>query len=217
MTAQDNIGLFTLTKPVVSAHPALLEAKAFTKNGKPAGEPKFGIRLLFDPDSDDLKALKAVAVAVARARWPGRDLKELHFPFENGDKLAEKRKAKSGKDDGAFQCDKVVVTARSKYQPKLGILEGARLVDLDSEALIGAHKSKFYFGVKVFAQLNLVAYEGGTGPDGVTAYLQSVLSTNKGDKIAGGGQSVSETFKAYVGSVTVEDPTGADLDDEIPY
>ena len=241
MAQDENLGLFTLTKPVVSAHPTLITPKQFEKDGKPQGEAKYGLRLLFDLESDDLFELAKVSVRVARAKWPGLDVKaaiakakegdragfiaelinmgrDFHFPFASGDALANKRKAKSGKDDGDFQRGMIVVAGRSKYRPKLGILEKGRLTDLADDAAIMAAKEKFYFGVKVLAQLNLVGYEGGTGPDGVTAYLQSVLSTNTGPKLSSGGASVAETFKAYVGSVSAEDPTGGGvLDDDIAF
>ena len=217
MSNNDNLGLFTLTSPLVTAHPALVAARAFKRDGKDKGEPKFGLNFLFKPDAADFLAAKDIAIKVARARWPGRDLKTLKFPFSSGDKLADKRKEK-GKDDGDFQRGFIVMVARSKYQPKMGYLEGGRMVELDGDAAVAAAKDKFYFGVECFAQFNFVAYEGGTGPDGVTAYLQSVLSTGKGKKLASGGASLAETFKSYVGTITGEDPMGgADLDDEIPF
>lgn len=218
MSENGSEGLYSFTEPVVMAHPALFEPRGFGKKGKETGEPKYSANFVFNPDSADLKAMKALAVKVARAKWPDRDLKTLQFPFANGDKLADKRKAKSGKDDGAYQRGKVVIAARSKYEPRLAGIENGKIVDYEGEARIKA-KPKFYFGVQVFAQVNFVAYEGvGNNPDGVTAYLNMVFSTGKGEKIAGGA-SAAETFKGYVGHVSAEDPTaGAEqLDDEIPF
>lgn len=213
--SEDNEGRFDLTEPTTLTFPNLLEAKAVQVKGKPSGEPKYSSNFEFEPESDDLRALKAKAVAVARAKWPGRDLKELAFPFTNGDKLAEKAKAK-GKDR-EFSRGKVVVTARSKYQPRMSVVEGGRIVDLEGDA-IKANGRKFYSGVQALAQFNLVAYDGvGNNPDGVTAYLNMVLSINKGTKLAGGA-SASEVFKGYIGTASDEDPTGLDgLDDEIPF
>lgn len=209
-------GRVSLTIPVILAHPSLFEPKQFKKNGKPNGEPKFSGNFVFAPDNADLKRMKTIAAQVARAKWPTRDLKELKFPFSNGDKLADARKAKSGKDDGAYQRGKVVMSSRSKYRPRLSVVDSGRIVDLEDDALIAKFKSKFFFGAETLAEFNFVVFEGGNGPDGVTAYLNQVLATGKGTKIAGGA-SGSETFKGYIGSASAEDPTGGELDDEIPF
>jgi len=44
----------------------------------------------------------------------------------------------------------------------------------------------------------------------VTAYLNMVCVTEKGPKLAGGGQSASEVFKGYIGTTSQEDPTGGE-------
>ncbi len=213
--AENDIGLYNLTKPVILAHPNLAIARGFGPKGKEKGEPKFGASFLFAPDSEDLKALKAVAAKVAKAKWPSRELKSLSFPFQSGDKLAERRKEKSGKDDGDFQRGKVVLKAKSKYEPRLAGIEGGKLVDYEGPAR-ATSVSKFFFGAEVLAQFNFVAFEG-TDNDGVTCYLNMVVATGKGTKIAG-GPSAAETFRGYVGSSTTEDPTaGESLDDEILF
>lgn len=209
--------IFNLTLPVVMTHPNLFVARAFGQKGKETGEPKFSANFILNADNADLAAMKQAAAKVARARWPSRDLKELKFPFSSGDKTNERRKAKGKKADEHI-AGKVVVAGRSKYQPRLAIIENGRgIVDLEGSAL-EANKGKFYPGVEVLAQFNFVAYDGvGANPDGVTAYLNMVLSTNKGKKIATGA-SASEVFKGYAGHSTTEDPTGGDaLDDEIPF
>lgn len=216
MTEQAIDGKFAITNPVILAHPHLFEAVAYKSNGKEKGEPKFGGNLIITP-GPELDALKAKAAAVAKAKWPTRALGDLKFPFASGDKLADKRKAKSGKDDGAYQRGKVVINAKSKYRPRLAIVANGRIVDLEDEAAIAQHKSKFFFGAEVLAEVNFVAYEN-PEKDGVTAYLNLVLATGKGTRIAGGA-SASEVFKGYQGSVSAEDPTAGavELDDEIPF
>lgn len=217
--SDENAGIFTMTAPTTMTFPNLEKARAVEVKGKPSGEPKFSANYEFDVEHADLKGLKAKAVEVARAKWPGRDLKELAFPFTDGSKLADKAKAK-GKDR-EFSRGKAVLTARSKFQPKLSVVEpGKGLIDVD-EATLAMHKSKFYSGTQALGQFNFVAYDGvGNNPDGVTAYLNMVVSLNKGEKLAG-GQSAAETFKGYVGIASAEDPTKgmamAELDDEIPF
>lgn len=211
-------GVFNLTKPVIMAHPNLFEARAFGKKGKESGTPKFSANFIFEPDSEDLKGLKSLAVKVARGRWPDRDLKTLSFPFANGDKLADKRKA-AGKSDGEFNRGKVVIAARSKFEPRLSAIENGKMIDYDGDARIKA-KNKFYFGVFALAQFNFVPYDGvANNPDGVTCYLNMVFSTNKGERLSGGA-AAAEVFKGYVGHSTTEDPTAGQktsLDDEIPF
>lgn len=233
-------GLYTLTIPVVMAHPSLVTARAFKSKGKEKGEAKFGASFIFDPESVDLKAMKAKAVQVAAAKWPGRDCAgeskgkvvvengenvrmpaTFKFPFTSGDTVANKRVAKlkaEGKEDdgkGDFQRGKVVVKTASKFAPRLAVILNGKPVDLDEDTL-KAHASKFYFGVKVLAQFNFVPYDavGETGTDGVTVYLNSVLTLNTGEKLSSGGAPASEVFKGYVGSATTEDPTaGTGADD----
>ena len=209
-------GIYNLTQPVVMSFPQLFEAKAFQKNGKQAGEAKYSANFNFPNDSADLKAIKTLAAKLARAKWPDKPFGDLVFPFTPGDKLADQREEK-GKNDGDFMRGKTVVSARSKFEPRLSYIEKGKIIELETETAKLAAKSKFYPGVEVLAQFNLVAYDGvGQNKGGVTAYLNMVLSTNKGARIAG-GQTASEVFKGYVGAVSAEDPTApgtdADLED----
>jgi hypothetical protein len=217
-------GIYSLTKPVILAHPNLAVARAFGPKGRESGTPKFSANLVLDRDSDDLKALQALAAQVAKAKWPGRPFKDadpkktIQFPFTNGDKLADKRKA-AGKSDGEFQRGKVIIAARSKYAPRLSALQGGKVVDFEDENARKAALPLFYFGAEVLAQLNLVAYDGvGANPDGVCAYLNMVFATGKGKRLSG-GVSAAESFKGYAGTASYEDPTGGvdSLDDEISF
>ena len=74
------------------------------------------------------------------------------------------------------------------------------------------YKGKFFYtGVKGYAEID-IACGGPVGNDGkpwVTAYAASVLSTGKGEKLAGGGANLAEAFSGYVGLDSDEDPTGA--------
>lgn len=227
-------GLYTLTQPVILSHPHLFDAKPFMRKGKPAGEPKFGASFVFDLESADLKNIKSLAVKLAQAKWPNRDVigeskgrlvedPETHqqvrlsptfkFPWTLGDKVVAAHVAKlkaEGKEDdhlGDFQAGKAVIKSSSKYAPRLAVVLNGKATDLTPET-VAAYKAQFYFGVKVLAQFNLVPYDkvGETGVDGITIYLNMVLTLNKGEKLAA-GKSAAETFSGYIGSVTSEDPT----------
>lgn len=221
----DTKGIYSLTAPAVLAFPALLEARKFKRNGKETGDPKFGATFVFPADSGDLKAMKELAIKLVREKWPGRDLKEIKFPFKSGDKEIEKQIVKLKKEGkeytgrADFMKGMTVLKASSKYQPRLSILLNGRPVDLEGDTL-NAHKGKFYFGVHALAQFNFVSYDAikDGDPDGITAYLNMVLSLNKGERLSGGA-SAAEVFKGYVGHSTTEDPTEVqgELDDEIPF
>lgn len=223
--------IFNLTVPVVLAHPHLLEAVKFKgKNGKETGEPKYSGSFIFPENNPDIGGLKAKALAVGKAKWPGRDLvadakeRTFAFPFSNGNALIQKRiktlkdKNKEYTGDADFQKDAIVLKSSSKFQPRLSIIENGKVIDLTEET-IKVHKNKFYFGVFALAQFNFVAYDGvGQNPDGVTAYLNMVLSLNRGEKLTSGGPSAAEVFAGYAGSLSGEDPTtGLGMDDDIPF
>lgn len=207
-------GTIKITTPVLQSFPNLDEAKAVKqKNGKPSGEPKFSNNFEFPADHPDLPLLKAEAVKIAKAKWPGRAISELAFPFSSGDKLADKAVA-NGKER-EWSRGHAVLTARSKYQPRLAVLDGGRLVDVDGDDKARV-KKLFYNGCTVLGEVSFNAYDGvGTNPDGVNAYLNVVISLNKGARLSG-GSSAAEAFKGYIGSDSAEDPTGG-LDEEIPF
>ncbi len=182
--------------------PNLFEPRAFIRDGKPTGEPKYGLTMLFDPE--EVRDLKGIAAKVAKAQWPGRDLKELKFPFKNGDALAKKQA--EAKKDGSFYEGKVVVKTSSKFAPQVVDLERKEILD----------PKRVYSGVYGYAELNFVAYPGvGGGQDGVTCYVNFVMVSRNGDRIA--GRNVEDVFAGIDGSDVNTDVGGDTLDDEIPF
>lgn len=215
MSEQANEGTINVANSTVMTFPNLLEPKAVTINGKTSGDPKYSVNLEFDPASPDLAACKAKAAAVARAKWPGVEFNTLAFPFTAGDKLADKAKAK-GKDR-EFSRGKVVLTARSKYQPRLSVIENGKIRDLEGDAIKAMGRTAFFSGAEVLAQVNFVAYDAvGNNPPGVAAYINMVVSTQKGTKLTGGA-SAAEVFSGYIGTSSSEDPTGGAGSEEIPF
>jgi hypothetical protein len=223
---------FDITVPVVLAHPNLLEAKKYKRNGKETGDAKFSASFVFDADHPELENLKKAAIKAAREMWPDRDIPaafkagELKFPWTSGDKLIEKRSARLKKDnkeyDGKadYMKGKVVVKASSKFDVALAAVVSGKIIDLDSPELKAKHKGLFYFGVQALGTIAFMAYDAVSGDenakDGVTAYLQCVLSTGKGERLAG-GVSAAERFKGYQGTLSAESPTEGMDDDEIPF
>jgi len=189
---------------------SVFEPKAFMKNGKPKGEAKYSATLLIPETSPDLAPMKAVMASAARSKWADRPLGELKFPITTGAKMAEKATAR-GKD-GSFYSGNVVLKTSSKFPPIASIIQGGRIITLDSDALKAQWKSKFYSGCQVAASVNFVPYEGDEGADGVTCYIQSILWVGDGERI--GQKDQADVFKSYVGQQTNVDPLG---DDDIPF
>lgn len=213
----ENPGTVRTVVPVLLSFPNLKEAKPIMRNGKAIGEPKFSVNLEFDPadpkQADELKRLKGVAATVAKAKFPGQDVKSLidndHFgwPFSDGDKLAGKAEGKGKKRD--WSKGKVVLNARSQFRPTLSVVDGGKIVDLTDDAAIKAMCDKhFYTGTLVLAEFSFNAYEAvGTGNPGVNAYVNMVFAAKLGPKLTSGGRSGAEAFKDYAGTISQVDPT----------
>jgi hypothetical protein len=227
--ATEATGIVDVLNPVIMAHPAVTEPRKIKIRGKESGEPKYGGLFVFATDNPDLAKIKERIIALARAKWPGRDIGAdvksgaFKLPIQQGDQLIAKRKAKltaQGKEysgDADFLAGKVALKASSKYPPRLAIITGGKISpDLEGPA-IAANKSKFFFGAEVLLQVNLVAYDriNDGAQDGVTAYLNIVMPTGKGTRLAGGA-SASQAFASYQGKATAENPAEG-LDDEIPF
>ena len=226
--AEELNGIVDFLTPVILAHPAVTEPKRFKKGGKESGEPKYSAVLVMAPDHPDLAKVKERIMALAKAKWPGRDIGgdvkagKFHLPLILGDKALEKQIAKltaQGKEyngNGDFQKGKVLLKASSKFAPRLAIISGGKISpDLEGDA-IPANKSKFFFGAEALVQINLNVYNAvkDSDPNGANAWLNIVAVTGKGTRLAGGA-SASQAFAAYKDPETDEDPT--ELDDEIPF
>lgn len=187
--------------------------RAFERNGKPQGEAKFGYTAFFDKN-DDMKPLYAKAAAVAKAKWPDADVQPvLKRLFKDGDKEAERLKAKKVKpktDDQVKEYKgKVIVKASSKYKPDISeVINGEAVEILDMK--------KVYSGMIGRAELNFVAMEieDPNEPDGerrfVVAYVNFFLKTKQGQRI--GGRDRKDVWKSVQGEASNADPTGGDDD-----
>lgn len=206
---------YSLDNPVAVVHTStLITARAYQKDGKPKGEPKFGATFLFRADHPDMSPMKQMALAAARAKWPGIDVKLVKWPWETGAVTADRGKLQK-KDREGFRPFACVLKARSIFEVALSILDGGQIVDLENvTAKNNARDKYFYDGVLCGAVLNFVPYEQ-DGAFGVTCYLNRVLSTGTGDRIkVGGGPSGAEVFSRYAGRQSSIDP-GSNLDADI--
>ncbi len=212
--SETKIGEFTTSHPVVMVFPALITPSNF----KGKGDPKYAAKFLFSADHPDLPDLKKIVVAVARAKWPGADLKSLEFPIANGDTLADKAKT-LGKYENDFFRGNAVVRSSSKFEPKLSAIVRGKLQEFSGPTR-AANSDRFFSGAEVLVGLNFYAYDISSDNRGVGAYLDAVLATGKGTRISAGGQSAAERFAGYVGRVSEYEPgysRASQDDDEIPF
>jgi hypothetical protein len=218
-----------LVQPVLASFLNLAEPRRVSKSTKE--EPKYSINLEFDPDSPDLKAIRAKIME--QALWFARSGEDgaaefravagsstesiaaairsgaLKTSIEDGDKLADKAQAKGKKRE--WSRGKKVLAARSQKPVACAIIANGQINQLDDASQIKLHAAKyFYTGVLVVGELDIKAYGpvGVDGKPGITAYLASVVSFGKGDKLAGGGPNLAEKFRGHVGLSSDEDPTG---------
>jgi len=209
----------------LASFPNVVTKTRVKRNGKETGEPKYSINFEFEPGSDDLKRCKAAAVAVAREAKPGVDLATLKFPFENGDKLADKAKTENEKSGHPnygknklreWSRGKAVLTARTTTELEIGLIANGSYRTFEGENRVLA-KPYFYTGVQVVFEVLFKYYDAvdENGKPGVTCYLQKVTSLNKGKKLTA-ATSGAETFSHYVGIVSSENPAEG-LEDEIPF
>ncbi|MGH6913854.1 MAG: ssDNA-binding protein [Geminicoccales bacterium] len=201
MSTQENPGRVISPEARIVQRPHLFEPRT-EMNGKPQ-TPKFELTMAFEPD--DIGAMKAAAVAVAKAKWPGRDLKGMKFPFKRGDVVNQKREEKGKKPYPAY-AGKIILAAKS------GEDRPPEVIGPDGKEMPRVRAKDIYSGCYGFAVLNFSAYEG-SEEDGVTTYLNGFGKSRDGDRIGGG--DARTLLAGVLGKNSNEDPTEG-LDDEIP-
>lgn len=222
---------FVLTRPAVlifnqqKLNGATVNTLFTPTQFKNKGEFKFSAGFVLNSDHPDLVAVKTAINNVAQAASPGIAWNAIGKPLSTGDKHADQKKAKAGeKYDGSYDWmrGKVVLTARSQFQPQLSVFNGKGnpVIQLEDEALKAKYRDKFFWNAEVIAEFAFVWYPAQKEGDkpGVTAYCQAVLATGGGTRTSA-TKPANETFSAYLGHATTEDPTGGAgvEDDEIPF
>lgn len=211
-----------VTHEHVAAYVNLEKPRAFEKNGKAQGDPKFGYTGLFDKSNQEaMKPLYAQAAAAAKAKWPSIEAAELQAmlkrTFKDGDKEAARLMARRDKPKTEKQVEylkgKVVVKVTSKNP-----------IDVSEPGPNGAIEiidwKKVYSGIKCKSELNFVAYDNSFGdaqegaPRGfITVYCNFFLKTGDGPRI--GGRDRNSVWAGVQGGQSTSDPTGGD--DDIPF
>jgi len=221
-------GIVQPTGPGRAVFCNVVTGKKFKDGGKEVGENRFDATMVFT--KEEMAPVFTKFKEVAQDKWPGRDMKELKKPWVTAEKAIEdagKRAAKKGgdptkiataKENAAkiFPAGTYVLKASSKFEPVLSFSDGGKIIEYTAANRANARK-QFYNGTYLVPQLNLVSYVAKKvdDPDGVSAYLNLAHFVRDGEKI--GGFNAADAFKQYAGAVSNEDPTGNDLDDEIPF
>jgi hypothetical protein len=222
--------LYNFRNPVRAAFANLITPKAYEKNGKAVGDPKYDMTIMVEPNSPDLVALKDLCISMAKQNNPGKKLVarrltqeelddggviEVNMPWSDGTKIADKAKEPNDKGqtkDREFMRGKVIIKMSSKYAPALSGIENGKVISYDNPDSRATLTSLFYGGGWYGPLVALHAYKAQEGkPGGVSLWVNAVCFVKHGEKITGPRVNAAETFAHYAGSVSTEDPTaGAD-------
>lgn len=163
---------------------ALFTPRARTdKDGKPKGDPKYQITLIFD-DPRQLKAMKAAAQAKGEEKFGANFMKlvekgKANWPFgSNTDKEDDDENRIPGfeNDDGEY------VGFKSGDKPGI--------VDIDAEPIMD--KSEIYDGMRCRVSCRPFAYDNES--KGVAFFLINVQKMGDGDRLSG-DPSAEDDFK----------------------
>lgn len=146
------------TKMFRVSYPNCHKAKAMEEDG----EPKFGLTMLFDEDTN-LSAMKKAAKAAIEEKWGDKPPKKLRMPFRIGN---------DEKPDDENYEDKIFISASSKKKPQV--------VDGDMEPV---SEEDFYAGCYARCTVIAFAYEV-KGNKGVAFALQNVQKLEEGEALS---------------------------------
>lgn len=214
----DNIYIFTAPALLAFSHlftPSVWDEKENKFRDARADEDGwYDATFLLDATSPDLAAIKTIAggiVEAAQFKDKNGNLiprEQLQVPWETGEAYLRRRAAKPGaKDDydGALFEGKTLLKANTKYPPLLNLHQNGVLSQFRDQTRHMAEQY-FYSGVMVLAELNVVKHQVGSNVPGVKCYLGEMVSTNVGDRIAG-GKPTAEKFGAHIGAAKAESPS----------
>jgi hypothetical protein len=169
-----------MSKKMISPVAILSYPNLFEPRGYQGSAPKYSAALIF-PEGTDLKALKAVVLAVAKDKW--------------GDKGAQVLKSmrdpafRDGENKAGYPKGSTYISAKSTRQPGIVTREADRatgkpkLISEDAATEPGG-ANEMYPGVQVKALLSVYASEGG-GNKGVYFGLEGLQRWEDGERLDG--------------------------------
>lgn len=221
--------LYNFRNPARAAFANVVTAKAYMKNGKAVGDPRYDLTIMVPPDSPDLPALKDLCITMLKGQYPGKKLVprrltqeelddggtvEVAVPWSDGTKQADKAKAEN--KDREFMRGMVIIKASSKYAPALSGIENGKVVSYTNPDTRATLDKFFYSGAWVGPLVALHTYKSmeENKPGGVSLWVNAVCFVKHGDRLAGTTINAAETFAHYAGSVSAEDPTAGGASDD---
>jgi len=224
--ATKELTAYTFKSPVRAGFCNIVAPRQFQDKGKGKGDPRYDASFILEPDSEDLKTLKALVIAEAKAMFPGKRLKpgrltqeqvdagdwvEIAVPWKDGTRAADRAK-EEGKDQEFFR-GKIILKASSKYAPALSGIENGKIVDYTDPNTRATLDKVFYSGAYMAPHVALHAYKAKDDkPGGVGLYLNAVIFIKDGPRLGGNKVNAAEVFKAYAGTVSSIDPGANEAD-----
>jgi len=154
-------------------------ANVFKPKENLQGDPKYGLVMLFDKDTD-ISELRELANEVAKEKWSKGIPNDLRSPFRDGNGKAEKY--------AGFK-DTIAVTANSNFKPGL--------VDQDVEDII--NQEDFYSGCYARATINAYAYDK-LGNKGVSFSIENIQKLDDGEYLGGKSDPKDDFGPVVVGA-----------------
>lgn len=221
---------FRSETPSILAWPALFTPRAYQdKKRSEPGRPQFQSQFLYriNPQHADIAGFNAAMRAAAKEMW-GDDkvapndkgqMVEIDYPYELGDKIADKAKA-DNKDREAFRGYIVIrATSPEKNPVALGAVHNGVPTDAPQAGPGRTEFEKyFYGGCLVQFEINFFPMLSFGAPH-VHAYLNTVFSLNSGEPVkafsAGATRSAAASFGSgaathvgHVGQASAINPMG---------
>jgi hypothetical protein len=231
----DEAKISILTPNFRMSFPNLEKPRQFERNGKPQGEPKYSVEMIFAAEdmgkfktlnaSDELVDVDIVKVCkeLAAKKWPGRELTELfpkksngttNWPVRKGDTLIALREAQGKGRNLDHYAGMFVInaTGSAKYPPQLRCRRDGQVITLDRDNPEDVKTIKKLFGNGgnyASAEVSLVAQEV-DDKYYVSFYLNKLMFKKEGKRL--GGESLMDRFGGLDGGESDFDPTSGDSD-----
>lgn len=219
------------TTAKVMTWPTLITAEAQKlKNGEITKDKKFSADFILSQDDPDLLTIKRAVIDEVKRVFSAEYIQamtacsqggqkptvsgmlgylggRLNLPLTDGTVKADARVA-LGKTDGEYARGKTVLhtSSREASPPALGGVVNGRVIDYATADQRAMNAGQFYFGVEAYFKVNVKAYNASSTVRGVSAYLQTVVTTNTGDRIGPQGASATEDFGHVSGHVSAVNP-----------
>lgn len=204
--------------PVTMLYGSVAKTQVANYGNNKKSDPQFTIQAGIPLDHPQFPALKAEFARIAQEAFGSAQ--GVKFPIQDGERIADKAKAKNPPKNRERCRGFVVLKANSgaEYPPSLFMVQAGGIVEIE-EDMRTQNAGKFYPGVLCALEVTLRAYDGNGNTDpadgpvianGVAAYIRSVCSTGRGKKLSGGGAERYAGFAKNVGEVSDENPEDDD-------